>query len=78
MLSRSFIKCALSKIANATFIPLEDVATGVLAEQCGIKCRSDDWAGPTDSATAALVSHPIQVRDQIVLNWHEAWKSGKM
>jgi hypothetical protein len=78
LLSRRLNECALSVMTDAPYVPLEGVATGLLAQHCGITCQNDGWEWWRDPKGLAVVSHPLQTRDQIRVDWHEAWKKGKM
>ena len=43
VLSRDFNRCAVSKLADLEFLSMEDAATGVLAERCGVECSETGW-----------------------------------
>lgn len=50
VLSREFNTCAVSHLATIRSLRMEDAATGLLAELCGVACREDRWdwgADPT-------------------------------
>ena len=45
-LSRRFVKCAAQHVPTQKFLSMEDVSTGVLAEQCGVRPIHDEHVTP--------------------------------
>ena len=71
-LSREFVRCAVGALAEHDFLPIEDAATGLLAERCGValartqrmqmkragRCRPDD-----------IVCHPYKTCAAMAAAW---------
>lgn len=53
-LSRNFTSCAVGHLEDMKFMPNEDVATGILAESCGVRSSSHGWP---DLETCFLNNH---------------------
>ena len=77
VLSRKFNQCAVAKLAQMDFMPWEDVATGILAEQCGVTCQRDEWEYWKDDHPTGFrtVEHHIKNRgDMLWVHWDEMEK----
>jgi len=42
-LSSNFISCASRHLESLQFMPMEDIAVGMLAEKCNVTCRLEGW-----------------------------------
>lgn len=80
LLSAHFNACAVSLLEDSPFIPMDGVSTGILAEKCHIGCVSDGWEWWKDDdpdKQLVVVSHPLQSKDMISVDWKEDWKEGR-
>lgn len=74
LLSRTFNECAVRMLENTSFIPMEGVATGILAELCNVQCQSDEWESWKDPSDLVIVSHPLEPKYMMTLDWSEDFK----
>jgi len=67
-LSKAFLTCAVPKLADFTFMPREDVATGLLAESCGISpttVSSIDTGGRKEVSDTTVLKHYVKTEKEM-------------
>ena len=62
VLSREFNRCAVKAFRDMKFMPMEDVAVGIAAEQCNAKCQSEEWVSWDGNGHVA----PLRVEHKIM------------
>lgn len=80
VLSREFNECAASHIATLGLMDTkDDVATGELAELCGVTCQEDGWdwwTDPSGNRLDFIVSDLKGTAPMIFKHWWAMWKRG--
>ena len=82
VLSRKFNECAVSQLSTIPFLPIEDAATGMLAEKCGVSCSNDGWAwwrnAPETGSRHEFLSHRVKGSREMVYKYWEMLKDRKL
>ncbi len=67
-LSKAFLSCAVPKLAKFNFMPREDVATGQLAELCGITPMTSgdvNFDGNKRKSTTTIINHYVKTNKEM-------------
>lgn len=82
VLSREFNECAAQSIASIGLMSNEeDVATGLLAELCGVSCNDDGldwWKTPKENKRGLkfIDGHKKTSEEMLYKHWYVLWKRG--
>ena len=68
VMSRKFNHCAQSVFETMKYMPMEDLAVGIAAEQCGVTCSRDEWESwdKTGYIAPIRLEHHIKHSDQML------------